>query len=99
FARLVLVRFADAPDSEAQRIVAGLRASYEERKEVKQVRVFRSDYDNRIDYLGWIEARVPLLDPRPDLDALGAAADRIDLINEYVPYWTRGRLAGVFDDK
>ena len=80
-------------------IVAGLRASYEGRKEVKQLRVLRSDYDNRIDYLAWVEARVPLPDARPDLDALGAAADRIDLMNEYMPYWTRGRLAGVFDDK
>jgi hypothetical protein len=99
FARLVLIRFADVPDREAPALVAGLRASYEGRKEVKQLRVLRSDYDNRIDYLAWIEARVPLPDARPDLDALGAAADRIDLMNEYMPYWTRGRLAGVFDDK
>jgi len=98
-ARLILIRFHGVPDTEGARIVAGLRASYEGRKEVKQLRVLRSDYDNQIDYIALIEARVPLLDPRPDIDALGASADRIDLVNEYMPYWTRGRLAGVFPSK
>ncbi|MCC6531638.1 MAG: hypothetical protein IT531_03745 [Burkholderiales bacterium] len=98
-ARLILIRFHDVPDAEGPAIVSALRASYEGRKEVRQLRVLRSNYDNQIDYLAMVEARVPLLDPRPDLDALGASADRIDLFNEYMPYWTRGRLAGVFPAK
>jgi hypothetical protein len=95
-ARLILIRFHDVPDAEGEAIVAGLRASYEGRKEVTRLRVLRSDYDNQIDYLAMVEARMPMLDPRPDIDRLGASAGRIDLVNEYMPYWTRGRLAGVF---
>jgi len=98
-ARLTLIRFHNVPDAEGSTIVSGLRASYEGRKEVKQLRVLRSNYDNQVDYLAMIEARVPLLDPRPHLDALGTSAERIDLVNEYMPYWIRGRLAGVFPPK
>jgi hypothetical protein len=98
-ARLILIRFHDVPDAEGAEIVSGLRASYEGRKEVTQLRVLRSTYDNQIDYLALVETRVPLLDPRPDVNALGAGANRIDLINEYMPYWIRGRLAGVFPTK
>jgi len=98
-ARLILIRFHNVPDAEGPAIVSGLRASYEGRKEVMQLRVLRSNYDNQIDYLAMIEARMPLLDPRPDADALGATANRIDLVNEYMPYWVRGRLAGVFPPK
>lgn len=98
-ARLVLVRFSSVPDAEGQTIVNGLRACYEGRKETIQLRVFRSDYDNQIDYIGMVETRVPMADFQPDPDQLGPSADRIDLVNEYMPYWIRGRLAGVFSDK
>ena len=94
-ARLIMIRFRDLPDADSDALVSGLRESYEGRKEVAQLRVLRSSYD-RIDYLALVEARLPLLDPRPDPDALGAAMERIDLVNEYVPYWRRGPLAGVF---
>jgi hypothetical protein len=94
-ARLILIRFRDVPDAEGADIVAGLQSCYEGRKEVSQLRVMRSDYDNRIDYLAMIETHIPLLDPRPNAEALGASVSRIDLVNEYVPYWQRGPLAGV----
>ena len=95
-ARMVMIRFRDVPDAEGEELLCGLRASYESRKEVVQLRVLRSNYADRIDYLALVEARLPLLDPRPDAGALGAAANRIDLVNEYVPYWRRGPLTGVF---
>ena len=95
-ARMTMIRFRDVPDAEGGELLAGLRSSYENRKEVVQLRVLRSDYADRIDYLALVEARLPLLDSRPDASALGAAAARIDLVNEYVPYWRRGPLTGVF---
>jgi hypothetical protein len=97
--RLVFIRFTNVPDTEATGIVNGLRACYEGRKETIQLRVFRSDYDNQIDYIAMVETRAPLADFRPDLDKLGPSANRIDMVNEYSPYWIRGRLAGVFPDK
>jgi len=96
FARLVLVRFGNVAESAGPEIVKGLRACYEGRKETLQLRVFKSDYDNRIDFIALVEARVPFLDPRPDPAVFGALADRIDMVNEYSPYWIRGHLAGVF---
>jgi hypothetical protein len=98
-ARLIMIRFRGVPDAESGTLVAALRGTYEGRKEVSRLRVLRSDYDNQIDYLALIEARLPLLDVRPDLGTLGASAERIDLLNEYMPYWVRGRLAGVFPAK
>jgi len=94
-ARMIMIRFRDVPDVEGEELLSGLRASYEGRKDIAQLRVLRSDYGNRIDYLALVETRLPLLDPRPDAAALGAAGARIDLVNEYVPYWRRGPLAGV----
>lgn len=95
FSRLALIRFRGVPDAEAEELISGLKNCYEGRREVAQLRVLRSNYDERIEYLALVEMRIPLADPRPGPDALGAAAHRIDLFNEYAPYWSRGRLAGV----
>ena len=95
-ARMIMIRFRDVADADSEALVAALRESYESRKEILQLRVLRSNYAERIDYLALVETRMPLLDPRPDPAALGALIERIDLVNEYAPYWRRGPLAGVF---
>jgi len=95
-ARLLLIRFRNLPDAEAPALIEGLRKSYEGRPETRQLRVLRSDYDQQVDYIALVAARVPLADTRPDVALLGRAADHIDIVNEYAPYWLRGRLAGVF---
>lgn len=94
-ARLTLIRFRGAPDSEAPMIQKGLLANYERRRETAQIRLFRSNYDNQIDYVALVEARAPFADPGLDGSAFGDVGRCIDLFNEYVPYWTRGRLAGI----
>lgn len=96
FARMALVRFGAVADADAEALIAALRTSYEGRSEVAQLRVLRSSYGDRIEYLALVEMRMPMLDPRPQADALGAMIERINLFNEYVPYWRRGALAGVF---
>ena len=95
-ARMIMIRFRDVLDTEADALVSALRETYESRKEILQLRVLRSSYADRIEYLALVETRMPLLDPRPDPDALGALIERINLVNEYAPYWRRGPLAGVF---
>ena len=94
--RLTLIRFRGVPDSEALAIQKGLLANYERRSETTQVRLFRSNYENQIDYIALVEARAPFAGTGIDLSLFGGGADRIDLVNEYAPYWTRGHLAGVF---
>jgi hypothetical protein len=95
-ARMIMIRFRDVADADGESLVSALREGYESRREVLQLRVLRSNYGDRIEYLALVESRIPLLDPRPDPDALGALIERVDLVNEYVPYWRRGPLAGVF---
>lgn len=94
--RMILVRFKSVADSEAQIIQQGLLANYESRPETTQIRLLRSHDNNQIDYIALVEARVAFAAPGIDISLFGAAADRIDLMNEYAPYWTRGHLAGVF---
>jgi hypothetical protein len=95
-ARLTFLRFRGAPDTLADRITQGVRANYERRPETRQVRILRSNYSNQIDYIGWIEASAPFTSP-PDVTLYGEAARYLDMVNEYAPYWTRGPLAGVFN--
>ena len=94
--RLTLLRFRGAPDHLAATIREGLLANYAKRAETRQVRVLRSDYNQQIDYIGLIEASAPYATATLDVTLFGDAAPYIDLLNEYVPYWTRGPLAGVF---
>ncbi|OGA44909.1 MAG: hypothetical protein A3G24_19565 [Betaproteobacteria bacterium RIFCSPLOWO2_12_FULL_62_13] len=94
--RLTVIRFRGAPDGESREIESGLLANYEKRQETTRIRLFRSNYNDQIDYIALVEARVPFVDAGVDLSAFGGAASRIDLFNEYVPYWIRGHLAGVY---
>ena len=95
-ARLIVTRFSDLPDTDPADVIEPLRASYEGRPEVIQLRIFRSNYNDKIDYLALVETRMPLLDIRPDIDKIGDLANHLDLLNEYSPYWIRGHLPGVF---
>jgi hypothetical protein len=95
FSRLTLLRFRNAPDKLADTIVKGVRANYEQRPETLRIRVLRSDYNNQIDYIGWVEASAPFTSPA-DVTLYGDAQRYLDMVNEYTPYWTRGPLAGVF---
>lgn len=94
--RLTLVRFRHVPDAEAELVEKGVRANFEKRPETIQVRVLKSTYNDDNDYIALVEARAPFAAPGLDLAAFGPAAKRIDIVNEYSPYWTRGALAGVF---
>ena len=97
FSRLTLLRFRHAPDKLANTIIEGVRANYENRPETRQIRVLRSDYNNQIDYIGWVEASAPFTSSA-DVTLYGDAQRYLDIVNEYTPYWTRGPLAGVFGE-
>ena len=94
--RMMLLRFSGVPDHLASTIREGLLANYAKRAETRQVRLLHSDYNQQIDYIGLIEASAPYAAPTLDVTLFGDAAPFIDLVNEYVPYWSRGPLAGVF---
>jgi hypothetical protein len=94
--RLTLIRFRHVPDLEGPLVEKGIQANFEKRPETAQIRVFKSTYNNDNDYLALVEARVPFADSGIDLAPFGVAGRRIDLVNHYAPYWTRGTLPGVY---
>jgi len=85
-ARLLLLRFRGAGAQAQQRILEGLRASFESRSETLQVRLFSAPGESGVDFLGLIEARAPLAPLQLDLESFGAAADALDLVNTYARY-------------
>lgn len=82
--RLVLWRFRGLAAGEEAGLVQGLRALYEERAEMVQLRIFRVAPDASGDYLAMAELAAPA--PVGDLAALGASAKHVDLVNTYVAY-------------
>lgn len=94
--RLMLMRFRHVPEIEGDLVEKGVRANFERRSETAQIRVLKSTYNNDDDYLALVEARAPFPDNSIDLAPFGAVGKRMDLVNHYAPYWTRGQLAGVF---
>jgi hypothetical protein len=83
--RVRLLRFRDLAKADGAAIIAGVRKAYEGLPEVSQVRVLAYDTGAGIDYLGFIEARAPIV-ATLDLKEFGAHADALDMINTYVPY-------------
>jgi hypothetical protein len=94
--RMTLIRVRHVPDGESELVITGVRANFEKRPETTQIRVLKSTYHDDNDYIALIEARAPFAPGAIDLAPFGAAGKRIDIVNEYSPYWTRGALAGVF---
>jgi hypothetical protein len=94
--RLTLIRFRHVPDADAPLVEKGVRANFEKRPETAQIRVLKSTYNDDNDYLALVEARAPLPEAGLDLVPFGAVSRRMDLLNHYSPYWTRGKLAGVY---
>ncbi|HYC15537.1 MAG TPA: hypothetical protein VEC75_14900 [Stellaceae bacterium] len=82
-ARLLLLRFRGVDAKAEPRILEGMRASFENRRETAQLRFFSAPGTAGVDFLGLVEARAPL---KLDLESFGAAADALDLVNTYARY-------------
>lgn len=95
---LVLLRFSDVGAADTSPIVEGLRKTFEGRRETVQVRVFQAEEQGRTDLIGLVETRGVVQDVKLDPGAFGRAAQNLDLVNTYAPYFARGRLAGVLPD-
>lgn len=90
---LVILRFRNARDDMAPAILAGLKATYGIPAHL-QTRLFKSSYDQN-DFVALVELRTP--PPSTDIDpsVFGPAAECLDMVNAYTPYWRHGRLHGV----
>jgi hypothetical protein len=85
-ARVLVLRFRALPSARRDTIIAGVRKSFEARPETQQVRVFAYDTGAGVDFLGFVETRVPLDDAALDLEAFGDCRNALDLVNTYTPY-------------
>lgn len=84
-ARVLLMRFSGLDHEAEGRIVAGMRANFEQLPQTIQVRVFADDTGSGIDFLGLVEARSSLGDTL-NLEAFGEYAAALDLVNTYAAY-------------
>ena len=85
-ARVLLARLRGLAASAEREVVAGLRAAFEARPEVRQTRVLAFDTAGAgIDYLAFVELRAPA-SAAFDLKALGPHAKALDLVTTFAPY-------------
>ncbi len=87
---LLLVRWRNVQADWKNLVVQGLQKSFEWRRGVLQTRAFAAENKGGGDFLGLVEATLPLDRSDLDLDAFGECASGIDCINVYAPYWMRG---------
>jgi hypothetical protein len=85
-ARITVLRFRGLRAEMAETVISGMRANFEGRPEVRQVRVLADpSRAGGTDFLGVVEARAPLPETL-DLAHFGAAADALDLVGSYSPF-------------
>lgn len=96
FSRLLLIRLRGVPVESEASVVGSARQGYEGLPGVQQVRVFRIGEPTQLDYLVLVESTHSLADDPIATGVFGPLSDKIDVVNEYAPYWVRGHLAGVF---
>lgn len=92
--RLLFIRFRDIPRALEGELVAHTRRLFEAKPGVLQARVVRNDAGGTGEYAVLVEASQSLLDMASNAD-YGELAPRIDVMNEYAPYWDRGTVPGV----
>ena len=87
---LLLVRWRNAEPDWKDLVVKGLKANFEGRRGVLQTRAFQAENKSGVEFLGLVEATLPINRADLDLEAFGHCAKGIDCINAYAPYWRRG---------
>jgi hypothetical protein len=84
-ARILLLRFRALPAAAQDTIITGMRANFESRAQILQVRVFAYDTGTGVDFLGWVEARAAMGEAL-NFEAFGDCRNALDLVNTYTPY-------------
>lgn len=92
---LVILRFRGGTAAMQAAFLEGLKESFEKRPEHLQTRLFKSSGADPSDFIALVELRTPLADTALDPRAFGAAAECLDLVNVYSPYWRRELIKGV----
>lgn len=87
--RVLVLRFNSPDEAAIPDILTGLRALFEERPEVVQLRLFRSEFGGLF-YIGMVELRRPSNIAELDVARFGKAAKYLDLINVYLQYFRKG---------
>ena len=88
-ARLVLLRFRNAPAAQQSTILDGLRALYEKQPETAQVRLFESKLPGGSDHIGLVELHAPFTPAPGTISVFGEALRHLDMVNVYTRYQRR----------
>lgn len=88
--QVAVMRFREMPGAHEVALIEGLQAIVDSSEDLLQARVFRGSGPLQGDYIALVECRAH--DPRIPVtaSALGPAADHLDLMTFYIPYWRRG---------
>ncbi|WIQ49534.1 hypothetical protein HDL87_02895 [Bordetella pertussis] len=95
--QVAVMRFREMPGAHEVALIEGLQAIVDSSEDLLQARVFRGSGPLQGDYIALVECRAH--DPRIPVtaSALGPAADHLELMTFYIPYWRRGYVPSVFE--
>src|SRR5690606_17444713 len=84
--QVALMRFREMPESHEAPLIKGLQAMVDASEDLLQARVFKGSGQLQGDYIALVECRAH--DPRIPVtqNAIGPAAEHLDLMTFYIPY-------------
>jgi hypothetical protein len=85
--RLMILRFRKVVAADQEKTLAGLKANFEGRAGVSQLRLFHGEESEGGDFLATVEFSTNAATPEVDASAFGALGRQLDLVNVYAPYW------------
>lgn len=94
--QLLLIRFRNIATTDETSLVEYILRIFGSRAGVRQVRVVHDLANGTGEYLALIDMALPLVSPAFDSKECCELATHIDVVNSYVPYWSRGPIPGVF---
>ena len=89
--RLLVLRFRDVTPAEEPHMLAGLRANFDGRVGVSQLRFFRGEEKATGDYAATVEFHSNACSVDIDPAPFGTVIKNLDLINTYATYWRMNR--------
>lgn len=94
--RMLFLRFVGLATEREAELITTVRNAFSSRKGVSQIRVFHEPTATGPRFIALVEGHGSFFH-QDDISALGEFAAHLDIVNEYAPYWTRGKLHGVYE--
>jgi len=97
-ARLLLLRFKDVDTYIQKEVIQSSKQALKKISGISKLRIFEFKKGEKIDLILLIESFETIDTKNIDYSKFATLKNHLDLINEYIPYWIRGKLPGVYDN-